>query len=551
MVVLRIGDLPVGQLDLPADQLPLGGARLRSLAAAAITPAVGQRLVGRWFDGWLPELRPSRPRADPPRVSEVAAIADPLARLALERVGAEGPLSVSVVVCTRDRSASLRGTLTALAQLAPAPFEVLVVDNSKGDEATRRVVASFMGVRYLCEPRPGLSAARNAGLRATTGEIIAFTDDDVRPEPTWLARLNACFRGDDVGAVTGLVLPSSLSTDGALAFEHGFGGFGAGYRRMRFDLAFLHGMRWHTPPTWKIGAGANMAVRRRVVDLAGGFDERLGAGAAGCSEDSELWHRVLAAGFTCQYEPAAVVAHAHREDLPAVRAQLRAYMKGHVTALAIQLLRDGQAGEARRVLANLPMHYTTRLLKQHVRSTPDVTLRAEARGYVDGLRHVPEALRRDAGNATRHRRLWTVLAQRPDVELALARAAHRIAPHDAAAQALEIGPPSGLTSALFGGADVSQEDGTMPGALPYRDGTFDVVTLFDTLDEHPRPLSLVSEAQRVLAPGGSLLMSTRKGFDAAALVGRPPLAAQAFRARGARTAAWWRGPLSGRLTQVP
>ena len=73
--------------------------------------------------------------------------------------------------------------------------------------------------------------------------------------------------------------------------------------------------------------------------MVGGFDERLGAGAAGCSEDSELWYRLLAAGHTVPYEPAAVVFHHHRSDVEAVRRQAAAYLEGHVAALFIQFAR--------------------------------------------------------------------------------------------------------------------------------------------------------------------------------------------------------------------
>lgn len=591
LVVLRISGRPVGQLDLPASALPVTGSALSSLVAQEITDAVGQRLLGPWFDAWLPEIRPSHPRAGPPRASEAVRLGAPLVAMAAAPTAPPqaGAPTVSVVVCTRHRADQLQGTMAALDRLVTAPHEILVVDNSEGDRATRDVVAQFPSVRYVCEPRPGLSAARNTGVRATTGEVIAFTDDDVRPAPTWLAELLPCFDTADVGVVTGLVLPASLRSEGALLFERGFGGFGAGYRPKRFDRAFLQGMRRHTPPVWKIGAGANMAVRRRVLDLVGLFDERLGAGAAGCSEDSELWYRVLAAGFACQYAPSAVVAHEHRPDLAGVRAQLGAYMRGHVTALGIQLTRHRQAGELRRATANLPAHYGKRAIRRVVQGTADPTLGAEARGWATGLLGLPRALREQSRTGAPPRDRRAFLAQNPYPHpwteglffREKMRAIHRVAPHDAVRRVLEVGGgQSGLSSALFPDAVVVSVDldpaygGSAMNRrrrqsflaadacrLPFADGTFDVVTFFDVLEHIPDHARAVQEAQRVLAPGGSLLVTApndawrfpyhrglaplcpsdldvmaqwghvRRGYsddDLSQLVGRPPLAVATF-----------------------
>src|SRR5438034_287760 len=74
-------------------------------------------------------------------------------------------------------------------------------------------------------------------------------------------------------------------------------------------------------PVWRIGCGANMAFRRAAFAKVGLFDTRLGAGASGCSEDSELWYRLLATGGVCHYEPSAVVYHYHRSDWSSLRRQ--------------------------------------------------------------------------------------------------------------------------------------------------------------------------------------------------------------------------------------
>jgi len=89
-------------------------------------------------------------------------------------------------------------------------------------------------------------------------------------------------------------------------------------------------------PVWRIGAGANMAFSRNVFSRIGLFDERLGAGASGCSEDSEFWYRMLAAGMAIAYQPRAVVWHSHRVDRDAFGSQMKQYMRGHVAALLVQ-----------------------------------------------------------------------------------------------------------------------------------------------------------------------------------------------------------------------
>ena len=109
-----------------------------------------------------------------------------------------------------------------------------MVDN---DPASGRVPAALRHVedvrlRIVQEPRRGLSFARNAGLAAARGDIIAFTDDDATADPAWLAALIAPFdERRDVMCTTGLVLPAELNTKPQLLFEE-FGGFDKGFERV-------------------------------------------------------------------------------------------------------------------------------------------------------------------------------------------------------------------------------------------------------------------------------------------------------------------------------
>jgi glycosyltransferase involved in cell wall biosynthesis len=255
---------------------------------------------------------------------------------------------------------------------------VVVVDNGP-DAETEAVVRARPGVRYVAEPRPGLSAARNTGLRIATAEIVAFVDDDVRPEPGWLEPLSAAFGAPDVAVVCGLVLPFELDTEAQL---------GMGALPLRFDADFVQGWR-RGPPVWDIGAGANMAVDRAHALSLGGFDERLGPGAAGgCGDDSEYWRRVLHAGLSARYEPLSVVRHRHRRDWAALRAQARGYGFGHVAALFAQYAYTRDRREFLRAALHMPIWVLKRAAKaplKQARGLPDRLALSWLRGVFGGL----------------------------------------------------------------------------------------------------------------------------------------------------------------------
>ncbi|MBA3252202.1 MAG: glycosyltransferase [Geodermatophilaceae bacterium] len=532
LLVLWHGPLPLGDVEFDSGQWPVSVAHMRQLVAAATAAAVGQRLLGRSFDADLPERQPSRPATPPPATEALIGLRDPL-QLLTARPARSGrsPLpdhfSVSLVVCTRDRPAQLRRVLASIGRLDPAPDEVLVVDNAPTSDATEAVVRCFPGVRYIAEHRPGLSVARNTGVRNTTGDLVAFTDDDVEVTPGWVARLRNAFDRAEVMAVTGLVLPAALETVGQVAFETYVGGFGRGYRRQDFDLAFFRGMRSRGVPVWRIGAGANMAIRRCAFSRVGVFDEHLGAGAAGCSEDSELWHRLLAEGWICRYEPCAVVLHHHRSQLADVRHQARQYLRGHVAALFVQFASYRHAGNLHRALLALPRWYARRLAGSLFAVDP--TVRAEVAGYLSGLGH-GVLLLRSGGKPPGHRagRAGFLAANpfpHPYTEgfyfRDKMRAILRVAPPGPVRRILEVGGGgSALTALLYPGADVVTVDidravgsgrGFVRGdatALPFPTGSFDAATFFDVLEHIEDDAAAAREAQRVVVPGGPILVTS-------------------------------------------
>ncbi len=177
---------------------------------------------------------------------------------------------VSVVVTTCDRPDQLLRTLDSLLLQTYPALELIVVDNRPGAGPTHDVVRRRYGadprVRYVTEPRVGLSAARNAGLAHVQGEIVAFTDDDVTVDRHWLSSLaHAFLQHRDVACVTGLILPLELETTPQLWFEQ-FGGFGKGFQRRTFDLGPNRPPDALFPYTaGRFGSGANTAFRTGVL----------------------------------------------------------------------------------------------------------------------------------------------------------------------------------------------------------------------------------------------------------------------------------------------
>jgi GT2 family glycosyltransferase len=268
---------------------------------------------------------------------------------------------VSVVVCTRDRADQLAGCLDRLRLLTYPRLEVVVVDNAPPDDATQRVVEAVQQqdprFRYVREPRPGLSAARNKGLAEARGTVLAYTDDDVAVDPDWVQGVLRGFaRRPDVGCVTGLVCTASISSPAEEYFDARTSLWSTRVEPQLFDL------RGSGPddPLYPyapglFGTGANIAFDRQLLLDLGGFDEALGAGTrTRGGEDLDIFVRVLRAGRALVYEPAAIVWHHHRADEDALLSQLYGYGTGLSAYLTKCLLqRETRAEILRRVVPGL------------------------------------------------------------------------------------------------------------------------------------------------------------------------------------------------------
>lgn len=255
-----------------------------------------------------------------------------------------GPLPpCTVVVCTRERPEQLRRCLQGLLTAVRSDEEILVVDNAPTTDRTATIVAEFDGttipVRLVHEPAPGLSRARNAALRAATGDVVVFLDDDTVPEIGWTVPLREAFAGNpSVAIATGMVPPAQLDTAGQQLFQD----------RLHWCEEFSpevysYANRGRLGPLFpfaagRLGTGANMAVRRSALRKVGGFDQHLGAGTASRGgEDLEMFVRCLRQGWSLAYVPESVVWHVHASDLEEVRRHVFGYGSG-VTAYLTAVL---------------------------------------------------------------------------------------------------------------------------------------------------------------------------------------------------------------------
>ncbi len=379
-IVLWYRGVPLGKLDLDVSQLPRSSTQLLDLVAPAVTDAVFGHLFA-----------PEREAQLPPGPADLdALLADDL----LSRLGETLTLppgvgdTVSVVLCARDRPDQLRRCLTSLAAQQFSPLEIVVVHNAPTSEATLHVVGEHPGVRHVVEPRPGLHAARNTGVRTSRGDIVAFIDDDVLAHRDWVGRLGAAFGNRTVAAVTGQVLPVELETEEQVLSERWWS-LGRGCAPLVYGPGFFEATRSGGVPVWEVGSGANMAFRRGVFSEVGPFDERLGQGTAGRGGESEIWYRLLAHGHRIRYEPAAVVHHHHPGDDAGFRGQIRDHASSHTAALLVQWQRTSHLGNLRRLRVDLPTRHLRLAVERALAGPTPVssTLREEFAGSVRGVRH--------------------------------------------------------------------------------------------------------------------------------------------------------------------
>jgi GT2 family glycosyltransferase len=206
---------------------------------------------------------------------------------------------VSVVVCSYNGGRTLARCLESLMTLNYPDYEVIVVDDGSTDD-TCEIVARFPRVRAIHQMNQGLSVARNVGLQAATGSIIAYTDSDCFVDPDWLGLLVAQLEHSDAAAVGG---PNLAPDDGWLAA----------------CVSASPGQPTHVLESDQVAEhipGCNMAFRRAALEALNGFDPQFRK----AGDDVDLCWRLQQAGMWISFAPGAFVWH-HRRQGP--RAYLR------------------------------------------------------------------------------------------------------------------------------------------------------------------------------------------------------------------------------------
>jgi glycosyltransferase involved in cell wall biosynthesis len=188
---------------------------------------------------------------------------------------------ISTIVCAHNEASYLSACLYSLHAQTRPPDELIVVDNASSD-GTSHVARAVPGVHVVHEPVKSLVAARHAGLRAASGDVLTYIDADCRAPLQWLERMEQRFRGDDVVAVTGPYRFYDWDDIGRAIVR-------------AYDLCIApptHFAVHHVLGAGAILYGGNFAVRRDALERIGGFDRTIDFHG----EDTNLGRRLTPVG---------------------------------------------------------------------------------------------------------------------------------------------------------------------------------------------------------------------------------------------------------------
>lgn len=224
---------------------------------------------------------------------------------------------VSLIFCTRNRARQLGDCLDRIARVnSSLAWELVVVDNGSTDD-TNRILSAFAArvpfpVKVLHEAKPGKSRGLNRAVGESSGDIIAFIDDDVYIWPDHIDRAQEIFADSRIGFAGGRVelfdptdIPWSIQTS---------------------TERKLLPPRSYVEPGWLLGA--NMIFRRQALEAIGGFDPELGPGTRFIADDPDVQQRASFAGWWGLYSPDIVVGHHHRRKANDVLPLMRDYSMG-------------------------------------------------------------------------------------------------------------------------------------------------------------------------------------------------------------------------------
>ncbi|WP_079224037.1 glycosyltransferase [Stenotrophomonas maltophilia] len=216
---------------------------------------------------------------------------------------------ISVIIPTYNEGRKVAKCVEAIqAQIFDGNFEVIVVDNGSTRDIPT-VPADDPRFRLIREVTPGSYSARNAGLDAATGTLIAFTDSDCIPDPAWLSNAWKAFQSSpNVSLIAGRIDIFFLDPERPTSVE-------------LFERRFSFRQRESVQQGWAVTA--NLFVRREVFEKLGKFETKTFSGG-----DSEFTRRACASGLVMAYEDGAMVQHPARRTLAEINQLRRRHVGG-------------------------------------------------------------------------------------------------------------------------------------------------------------------------------------------------------------------------------
>ena len=275
---------------------------------------------------------------------------------------------VSVVVCAYNAERTIDACLASLAVLNYPDYEVIVVNDGSRDR-TLEIAERYPYCRIISQPNKGLSAARNVGAEAATGEIVAYTDSDCVADPDWLTYLVARMEASGVAACGGpnFPPPEDSLVPAAVAVAPG----GPTHVLLNDEVA-------------EHIAGCNMAFHRDALLVLGGFDPVYRA----AGDDVDICWRFQDAGYVIGFSPAAIVWHFRRNTVKAYCNQQRGYGKAEALVYSKHPFRFYLFGQA-KWLGRIYGDLSTSLL---LSSRPVIYSGVFGRGLFQTLYEAPSSL---------------------------------------------------------------------------------------------------------------------------------------------------------------
>jgi GT2 family glycosyltransferase len=281
-------------------------------------------------------------------------------------------LKISVVIATHDRANSLARLLISLApQIVPGIHEILIADN--GSPQPTPVPGGVALSHHIHDPAPGKCRVQNRATSAAQGEVIVFLDDDLKVGAGYLTAVERFFgEHPEFAAMKGRVLAAEDPRERA----------GAGWVYM--DLPIVD----HGEQVCEVRGvlGANMAFRATALSKVGLFDERLGPGACGHEEETEMSARLRTTGLRIGYCPDALVYH---EVDPARADPARCFRIARERGRC-RMLHEHHSHAAvliQAAYAGLRLGLAQSLRTPDARVAREIRRYATALGMLDGLRH--------------------------------------------------------------------------------------------------------------------------------------------------------------------